>query len=445
MSRNIKGANLNIPDPELTALRDDRSGKLLFTTYRQKSCAFFIRNERLVAASLLPTAANTIGAIYIGKVKNVVSNINACFVEIANGEICFLPMKEAQFPYLLNRVADGRILQGDEFPVQINREAHKTKQASLTTNLSLSNDYVAISIGSGKIGFSNKLLPETKKQMKEELIKTGWITDQGYLCDTETLANHLDIPTPFGQNSLPPMGFVVRTKAGECTGEEFFTALKSLFTEFLSLLQTSTYRTCFSCLKEAPQSYETVSDKLVFPNEYQEIITDNPNLFENLNAYYSIHDPSKKVRLYQDASFSLCKLYSLESKMDVALGKRIWLKSGGYLIIEQTEAMTVIDVNSGKYEAKKPSEDTAWIINKEAAEEIALQLRLRNLSGIIVVDFINMSIPGREKELLEYCRYLVSKDKIKTSVIDITALGLMEITRKKQNKTLAEQFMGERK
>ena len=119
-------------------------------------------------------------------------------------------------------------------------------------------------------------------------------------------------------------------------------------------------------------------------------------------------------------------------------------------MIEPTEALTVIDVNTGKYEAKKSagnkaSEETYEKINREAAEEIALQLRLRNLSGMILVDFINMASKEKEDALLDLMRTLVRRDKMKTRVVDITPLGLMEITRKKQNKPLREQVYSERK
>ncbi len=440
MSRNIKDANTRIQDNELVSLREDSNGKLLFTSYRQHDCAFLIKDNRLVAVQVLPEGSGNLGAVYIGKVKNVVHNIDACFVEIADGEICFLSLKDSKYPYLLNRAADGRILQGDELPVQIIREAHKTKQCSVTTRLSLSNDYFAVSVGSERVNFSHKLLPETRQQLDGWLKNTGLVNNKGFLCPVEELCNLLDISLPIGPNPLPPIGFVVRTKAGECTRQMFLDALKQLFTEFLALFGTALHRTCFHCLLEAPNACEVILDKMVYPWEYQEIVTDNTDLFQCLQALCEAHTLDKKVRLYQDDSFSLDKLYSLDSKMSTALEKRVWLKSGGYLVIEQTEAMTVIDVNSGKYEARRPSSDTAWLINREAAEETAIQLRLRNLSGIIVVDFVNMNNAEKEKALIEYCKQLVSKDKIMTSVVDITALGLMEITRKKQNKTLKEQL-----
>ena len=146
------------------------------------------------------------------------------------------------------------------------------------------------------------------------------------------------------------------------------------------------------------------------------------------------------VRLYQDKVLPLSVLYSVESKLETALASRVWLKSGGYLIIEPTEALTVIDVNTGKYEAGKDPQETYRRINLEAAEEVAIQLVLRNLSGIIIVDFINMQSASYNRELLNHLKALVQKDKVQTHVVDMTPLGLVEITRKKISKPLREQF-----
>ena len=126
--------------------------------------------------------------------------------------------------------------------------------------------------------------------------------------------------------------------------------------------------------------------------------------------------------------------------MDRACQKRVWLKSGGYLIIEYTEAMVVIDVNTGKYSGKKNKEEAIRLTNREAAEEISRQLRLRNLSGIIIVDFIDMKNQEFKDELMLYLKKLVHQDPIKTTVVDMTQLNLVEITRKKEKKPLWEQL-----
>ena len=171
-----------------------------------------------------------------------------------------------------------------------------------------------------------------------------------------------------------------------------------------------------------------------------EIVTDQFSMQEPLERYCREHELDVVVRLYQDKVLPLSVLYSVESKLETALASRVWLKSGGYLIIEPTEALTVIDVNTGKYEAGKDPQETYRRINLEAAEEVAIQLVLRNLSGIIIVDFINMQSASYNRELLNHLKALVQKDKVQTHVVDMTPLGLVEITRKKISKPLREQF-----
>lgn len=398
--------------------------KLLFTEYKSMKCALLIHENRLIAAQALPENSGKIGAIYIGKVKNVVPSIAACFVEIAPGEMCFLPLKEAEQPFLLNRGYNGHIIEGDELLVQVKSESQKAKQASLSAHISLSNDIVAFSLGSRKIGFSGKLSADTKKEISEWLQQENW-QKKGHLIPEE---------------NMPGLGMVVRTRAAECSREVFMEACTTLKEQFLGLFQTARHRTCYSCIAQPPTPYEAVLDQLVYPYEYTEILTDDTALYEKLLDFCKANLPDKKVRLYTDTALPLGKLYSIETKMQTALAKRVWLNSGGYLVIEPTEALTVIDVNSGKFQTNKNKEDAYYTINKEAAMEVALQLRLRNLSGIILIDFINMASEEHKHAVIDILRGLVRKDKCKTIVVDITPLGLVEITRKKSNRPLKEQF-----
>lgn len=425
MSRNINAKKSVLGEEELQ-IRNTSDGKLIFTEYHGQKCALLLSDNRLLAAQFFERKAGKMGAIYIGKVKNVVKNIDAFFVEIADKEICFLSGKDAETPFLLNRIFDGRILEGDELLVQVTRDAQKTKQASVTANISLFNDSFAISIGSERCGFSGKLSKEQKQQLEAWLTEKGILRDNRLVADTDTL--------------VPPFGLVVRTQAGKYTEpDELIKPFYALYQEFQTLLTNARHRTCFTCLKPAPSQWETVFDSLVSPGEYSEIVTDVNSLYQKLLT--KDYHPNVPVRLYQDQLLSLSKLYSLESKIDNAINSRVWLKSGAYLVLEQTEALTVIDVNSGKYEARRASDETFYQVNREAAYEIALQLRLRNLSGIIIVDFINMKSAKLQLQLLEYLRDLVKKDKVKTTVVDITPLGLVELTRKKSSKPLSEQIL----
>ena len=153
-------------------------------------------------------------------------------------------------------------------------------------------------------------------------------------------------------------------------------------------------------------------------------------------------DSTKSVSLYTDESLSLWNLYSMNKHLDLLRGKKVFLPSGGYLVIEYTEALTVIDVNSGKSDMGKNRENAYFRINLEAAKEIASQMILRNLSGIILVDFINMMEKKHEQILLETLQERVKMDPVAANVIDMTPLGLVEITRKKKRRPLHELLYG---
>lgn len=145
------------------------------------------------------------------------------------------------------------------------------------------------------------------------------------------------------------------------------------------------------------------------------------------------------MRLYEDYLLPLYKLYSLETVLEQALNEKVWMRSGGFLVIQQTEAFVSIDVNTGKFTAKKDQEETYRKMNLEAAREIAYQLRLRNLSGIILIDFINMKSEEDERLLMETLQKYLNEDSVKASVVDITALDIVEVTRKKVRKPLCEE------
>lgn len=435
MSRNIKPRDsVTISAEESAALQTD-GGKLLFTCCLGRNCALLLQKNRLAAAEF--PDESKLGAIYNCRVKNVAKSIQACFVEIAGGEICFLPWKDAKTPFLINRRSDGRILEGDEFPVQVVRDAQKTKQASVSADISLSNDYFALSIGPPNAGFSGRLSKGQKDSLKEFLQEAG-ILSGNCLEQSHVNPGH-KIP---GMDFPLQTGLVVRTRAGELLdtpeGRELLAAhFFRLAEEYVDLLQNAVHRTCFSCLKKPEESFEAILDNRIPMEDYEEIVTDDEALYESLRAYAEEHLPGKKVRLYQDA-FPLEKLYGLHTKLEEALNPRVWLRCGGYLVIQPTEALTVIDVNSGKYEAGKRAEEGALKVNLEAAEEIALQLRLRNLSGIIVVDFINMQDEEYQKRLMNSLKGFVRRDKVRTVVVDMTPLGLVEMTRRKVSRPLHE-------
>lgn len=458
MSRSIPPkSSVTVTDSE-RGLRDTEDGKMIFTEYRGRRCALLMRGGRLLAASFFDAGSDSaIGAVYIGKIKHMARNIDACFVEIGEEQVCFLPLKKAEAPFLTNRPYDGRLLEGDELLVQIERDAQKNKQPSVTANISIANDYFALMLGTARLGFSSRLERETRDKItylftEMALLRQGCLpqTPGALLNDSEELealrcADLIPDTDSYWEThaKFPPIGAIARTRIGqesETIDSGILTHFFQLTKEMFQLLRTARTRSCYTCLMQPQSPWESALNSLAYPEEYREIVTDSPELYLELEAYCAQHLPDREVRLYQDKSLSLSKLYSLESRMDTALKPKVWLKSGGYLIIEPTEALTVIDVNSGKNDAGRVPAEAIRKLNLEAAEEIALQLRLRNLSGIILVDFVNMAEEKSGRELLEHLRELVRHDRMKTTVVDITPLGLVEITRKKGNPPLAEQL-----
>lgn len=354
-----------------------------------------------------------LGNIYIGKVKNIVKNIQAAFVEIEPGLLCYLPLEDVKHPVYLHPKAKETLVQGDELLVQVSREAVKTKAPSVTTKFSLTGKYLVLTHGNETIGFSGKLDSAEKSRLK------AWTA---------------------GLNLPEEVGIIVRTNASGVSEEELSREYQHLEEQYQYLRQQAIHRSLYSCVFRNRPAY--LSSVLGSRSEnLKEILTDDTEIYQEMGQFLREEMPGDEAKLhfYEDRMLSLKALYRLEKGMSEALAERVWLKSGGYLVIEATEALTVIDVNTGKCIAGKDKQATIRKINQEAAQEIARQLRLRNLSGIILVDFVDMTEPGADEELLAMMQKLLKRDPLKAAAVDMTALGLMELTRKKQKKTLKEQ------
>ena len=215
--------------------------------------------------------------------------------------------------------------------------------------------------------------------------------------------------------------------------------LTKLCKEYQVLKEQASTRICYSCLIGAPKEYLSEL-KNIYQEGLTDIIIEDKTIYIEAKAYIEKEQPedADKLRLYEDKLLPLHKLYGIESQLTNALKERVWLKSGAYLVIQPTEALTVIDVNTGKCISKKKDDEAYLKINLEAAKEAARQIRLRNLSGIILVDFINLSKEEYMDELLRVFRQELQKDPIATSLVDVTKLQLVEVTRKKVRKPLHE-------
>ncbi len=353
--------------------------------------------------------------IYIGKVKNIVKNINAAFVEIADGQMCYYSLTENTKTIFVNQKNNNKVVIGDEILVQVEKEGVKTKAPVVTSYLTLVGKYVVLTHGKNSLGISNKIVESEKRNQLMGIIE------------------------PYKNDSF---GLVIRTNAADADKELIENEIETLSKEYTNLLNYGVHKTCFSLVYESPAEY-LCDIRDGYDSIVERIVTDDIEIYEKIKQYLSNYQSKDldKLVFYQDKMLSLKALYSIETKLEKALQERVWLKSGGYLVIQPTEALVVIDVNSGKAIAgKRNPEETFERINLEAAEEIAKQIRLRNLSGIIIIDFIDIKSKASKDALLTHLKNLFKKDPVRTVVVDMTPLNLVEVTRKKVRKPLYEQI-----
>ena len=347
--------------------------------------AALFESGRLMQLEFDTEETSLLGNLYIGRVKNIAKNIQAAFVEIAPGQICYLSLDEAKSPVYTFKTPSKNLVAQDELLVQVKKESMKAKNPGLTTNFSLTGQYLVLTHGNTRIGFSSKLDEKTKQERKQ------WIS-------------------PYRNDQY---GWIVRTNAYEASKEQFLSEAQSLAAQYASILQEAKFGACYKVLKESGSFWmETL--KNVYYKRAEEIVTDQKDLYEEIRAYEEGQPPEQRsaVAFYQDPLLPLANLYRLERELERALKERVWLRSGAYLVIQPAEALTAIDVNTGKNIEKRTQQQNFLKVNKEAAAEIARQIRLRNLSGIIIVDFVYMESKEAKEELLHDLETLLSRDPV---------------------------------
>ena len=335
-----------------------------------------------------------IGNIYIGVVKNVVKNINGAFVEFDQDETGFLSMRHRQYK------------AGDEVLVQIKKEATEEKRPMLSDQIELTGKYLVLTSDKLSVGISNKIHQKEKKQELKEMAEP--LVTQEY-------------------------GFILRTEAAKANKEDVLMEADRLSTKYHEIVAKRQYR-------KAPYLVDTNHDALevlvhdIKPGSIDHIVTDQEEVGEQLK------ERGYEVSLCSYMAGDIERRYRFRHYLSEVFKRKIFMKSGGFLYIEQTEAMAVIDVNTGKSIGKKNQEAHIKKINLEAAKEAARQIRLRNLSGIIMIDFIDMKSKDDEKELLQVMQHYLNGDSKKAVAVDITKLGIMEITRKKEKNPIFRQI-----
>lgn len=398
--------------------------KLVITKKDNVIISAFFEGKDMVQVSLNASEEEGIlGNIYLGKVKNIVKNINAAFIEIEDGRMCYYSLGENHYPIMAKENSydknDGKLNEvklkmGDELIVQVAKEDVKTKAPVVSSNLNFTGKFIALTYGKLTIGVSTKITEEKERKRLKEIAKKY-------------------------QNK--EYGFIIRTNAAYIPEEKIIAEIQTLISSYEQLREYGVHKSRFSLLYKTPPNY--ICDlRDSYTVNVEEFITDDEVLHHNMKEFLEAYQPEDlvKLRLYQDNLLTLSNLYGVNDKLNEAVRPMVWLKSGGSLVIQPTEALTVIDVNTGKAVAgKKKVQETFLKVNREAAKEIAKQIRLRNLSGIIIIDFIDMELKKDQELLMSELEEYFKKDPVKTTLVDMTALGLVEVTRKKVRKPLHEQ------
>jgi ribonuclease G len=385
-----------------------------------------------------------VGNIYKGVVTNVLPGMQAAFVDIGLKKDAFLYAgdytanlgTDEGLPGLPGADDDGidvdvmeadaearrevpappieeMLHRGQEILVQVAKESLGTKGARITSFISLPGRYIVYMPQARHVGVSRRIRDEEERERLRQIVR--------------------------GINA-PPGGFIVRTVA-EGRGEQEIAAdiqfLGRLWSEVQSRLDRAPAPSLLH--EEMDLTFRVVRD--LFSAEVEEFLVDSPEVYEKCVQFARMLVPhlAGRVRLYDDRT-PIFEATGVEREIDRALRRRVWLKSGGSIVIDHTEALVAIDVNTGKYVGKRDFEETVLKINTEAVAEIVRQIRLRDLGGIIIIDFIDMERPEHRDQVSRALKKALADDKARTNVLDISALGLVEMTRKRVRQDLQAMF-----
>lgn len=386
--------------------------QFVFTEWNKKKLGILFEDGKAMEIRCYE-ADSILGNVYRARVSNLSPNINAAFVDIKKGESCYLSMDDYH---------GEKLKVGDLVTVQVVRDKIKTKRYAVTTDISLQGDY-AVTTLFAPVGVSSKITDSARKKELKTLMQNLLIAEQDaqfYLAE----GNVAEIE----RIKKLTLGGIIRTQAEHAEDAAITREIEGQARLLYSIMKKSEYATQYTCLYHTEVEYIKDIRRLQALQDV-EIVTDISEVTEAI----------PKIPLYTD-EYTLTLRYSLASLLEKTLSKRAYLKSGAYLVIEPTEAMTVIDVNSGKSIKGKNAEEQFLKINIEAAKEIARQLRLRNISGIVMIDFINMKEESHNHELMKNLAEYVRTDPVRTTVVDMTKLGLVELTRQKGKRALHEVF-----
>lgn len=368
--------------------------------------------------------ASLVGNIYKGRVIRVLPGMQAAFVDIGLERAAFLYVADVIEPRryatgsatvseartdLSGRPIQSLLHEGQAIMVQVAKEPIGTKGARVTTHISVAGRHLVFMPTVEHIGISRRINDEEERRRLREIL--------------ETLVPHGG-------------GFVARTAAEGRTPEELRADLEFLRQVWNDILTRMEAHAAPATLYEDLDLVLRSVRDLVTP-ELEQVIVDDPDEYRRLARFMRRFMPRYVDRVQpHDRHEAIFDTYGVEIELNRALGRKVWLKSGGYLIIDQTEALTAVDVNTGRFVGKRNLEETITKTNLEAIDEIVAQLRLRNLGGIIIIDFIDMEKEANRDKVYAAFAEALQRDRAKTNILKISELGLVEMTRKRVRESL---------
>jgi ribonuclease E len=358
-----------------------------------------------------------VGNVYLGRVQNVLPGMEAAFVDVGRGRNAVLYAGEVNWSLEDLEGAPPRIehvlKSGQSVLVQVTKDPIGGKGARLTAQISLPGRYLVLAPNSSVTGISRRLPDAERRRLKAiyRELKPG------------------------------PHGLIVRT-AAEGASEEAITAdLERLLAEWAGIEKRAKRAKAPASVYEEPELTLRVVRDLFTDEEFRELVTDSSRIFRLVVDYLRDIAPDllAKVRLHE-GKLPVFEEFNIVEQIHKGLDRKVWLPSGGHIVIERTEAMTVIDVNTGKSVGKTNLEETVANTNIEAAREVARQLRLRDIGGMIVIDFIDMLLEKNKDKVIDAMKEALAQDKSRSQVFDISPLGLLEVTRKRVSGGLLDAF-----
>ena len=398
-----------------------------------------MENHSLMEFLVEPVGSRKIlGNIFKGRIKAVLPGMQAAFVDIGIGKNAFLPFSDVCGDYLdigemfmdetvidenLKLVGNGSgrrnyvedLIQKDqEILVQVIKEPMGSKGARITTQISLPGRFVVLLPWTSHIGVSKK------------------IEDREERARLKSIAREFDLP--------PNVGVIVRTAAEGRSDREILDDIAFLIKQWKKTeSRAKKIKAPSVASKELNLPLSLVRD--VFSSDVDLLVIDSPHEYDQILKYLKSTAPDLRgrVKLYEK-EIPLFEQYRIEEEIERSLRRRVWLKRGGYIVIDIAEALTAIDVNTGKYIGRDDQETTILEVNLEAAHEIARQLRLRDIGGIIVIDFIDMINAANWEKVFRCLEESLERDRLKTKTLNVSEIGLVEMTRKKVRPTLWERY-----